>query len=84
MSGWYGGSIQEALLKCEVVSESRVTDVGPGEWYCLKLGNKIIPLGTDKHFADMFAFALRRNAEAFERPAQSPSTEGQNQRLPRE
>jgi hypothetical protein len=68
-SEWYGSSMQGALLRCEIVAEDRVTDVGPGEFYYLKLGSKLIPLGISKHFADCFQFALRRNAEAFERPA---------------
>ena len=68
MSEWYGSSMQDALRKCEIVEEQRFTDAGPGPWYFLKLGPKIIPLGHDKDFADMFVFALRRNAEAFERP----------------
>lgn len=64
---WDGGSIQQELLRCEIVSETRVTDAGPGELYYLKLGPKIIPVSISKHFADMLQFALRRNAEAFER-----------------
>lgn len=68
MSEWHGISIQRALLSCEIVTESRFTDAGPGPWYFLKLNDKIIPLGYDKQFADMLHFALRRNAEAFEHP----------------
>lgn len=68
MSDWYGSSMQQALLDCEIVSEHRFTDVGPGHWYFLKLGKKLIPLGDDEHFADTLQFALRRNAQAFERP----------------
>lgn len=60
--------MQQALLRCEVVSETRVTDVGPGELYYLKLGPKLIPLGISKHFADMFQFALQRNARCFDTP----------------
>lgn len=59
--------IQNALRCAEVVSETRMTDAGPGPWYSLKLDDKIIPLGIDQHFADGLVFALRRNAEAFER-----------------
>lgn len=68
MSEWHGISIQRALLGCEIVTESRFTEAGPGPWYFLKLNDTIIPLGYDKYFADMLQFALRRNAEAFERP----------------
>ena len=66
---WDGVSMQNALLKCEIVCEDRFTDAGPGPWYFLKLGGKLIPLGYDDHFAASFQFALRRNAEAWERPA---------------
>lgn len=66
---WDGVSMQRALLECEIVIESRVTDAGPGPLYYLKLGQKIIPLGISEHFADMLRFALRRNAEAFEAPS---------------
>lgn len=69
MSDWHGISIQRALLGCEIVTEDRFTEAGPGPWYFLKLNDKLISLGYDKHFADMLQFALRRNAEAFERPA---------------
>lgn len=68
MSNWHGLSIQHALLHCEIVAESRMTDAGPGDWYMLKLGDRVIPLGIDKHFADMLKFALVRNAEQFEKP----------------
>lgn len=68
-SKWYGSMMQEALLNAEIVREERVTDAGPGEWLYLKLGDKIIPLGRDYHFADTLQFALVRNAEAFERPS---------------
>lgn len=73
---WSGVSIQQELLRCEIVSESRVTDAGAGELYYLRLGPKLIPLGISKHFADMLQFALRRNAEAFEAP-RSPQESGQ-------
>lgn len=76
MSEWHGTSMQQALLSCEIVTESRFTDAGPGPWYFLKLNDKIIPLGYDKHFADMLQFALRRNAEAFERPALASDQRG--------
>lgn len=69
MNEWYGTSMQDALRNCEIVEETRFTEAGPGPWYFLKLAGKIIPLGYDKHFADLFVFALRRNAEAFDRPA---------------
>lgn len=59
---WNGTNIQEALLECEVVWE----DVGTKQFYYLKLGAKLIPLGLDLHFADCFQFALRRNAQVFE------------------
>lgn len=68
MKNWDGLSMQRALLTCEIVSETRVTEVGPGEMLYLKLADKLIPLGTDEHFADMLRFALRRNAEAWEPP----------------
>lgn len=63
---WYGTSMQEALAGCQIVSETRMTEVGPGEWYFLRLGPKLLPLGIDKHFADMLAFATTRNAAAFD------------------
>lgn len=66
---WDGVRMQCSLLGCEIVCEDRFTEAGPGPWYFLKLDNKLIPLGYDQHFADMLQFALRRNAEAFERPA---------------
>lgn len=69
---WHGMSMQDALRKCEVVAETKMTDTGPGDWYYLKLGDKLIPLGDDEHFASMLAFATRRNAEAFERPFDPP------------
>lgn len=69
--GWDGLSIQQALLECEIVVESLVTTAGPGPLYFLKLGSKIIPLGIDRHFAELLQFALRRNAEAWEAPASS-------------
>lgn len=72
MSQWYGSSMQDALRNCELVEEQRFTDVGPGPWYFLKLSEKIIPLGHDKHFADMLVFALRRNAAAFDGPSTIP------------
>lgn len=65
---WYGSSMQQELLRCEIVSESRVTDAGSGELYYLRLGPKLIPLGISKHFADMFQFALQRNARCFDTP----------------
>jgi len=68
MSEWHGSNIQGFLLTCEIVEEQRFTEVGPGPWYFLKLGPKIIPLGHDRQFADLFLHALRRNAAAFERP----------------
>lgn len=67
MKDWDGVSMQRALLNCEIVSETKVCDIGPGDHYYLKLADKIIPLGTDFHFADMLKFALRRNAEVWER-----------------
>lgn len=67
-SDWSGVSMQQELLRCEIVSEDRVTDAGAGQFYYLKLGPKLIPLGISKHFSDCFQFALQRNAEAFERP----------------
>lgn len=66
MSEWYGTYMQEALLNCEIVIEKRFTETGPIPWHFLKLNKKLIPLGNDRHFADMLQFALRRNAEAFE------------------
>ncbi|QUS39585.1 hypothetical protein RPMA_12610 [Tardiphaga alba] len=61
--------MQRALLDCDIVEETRVTDCGPGPMYFLKLGSKVIPIGIDHHFAEMLKFALKRNAEAFERPS---------------
>jgi hypothetical protein len=63
---WDGVSMQRALLECEIVEETRVTDCGPGSMYFLKLGPKIMPIGIDHHFASMLQFALRRNAQAFD------------------
>ena len=73
MSDWYGSRMQAALLGCEIVSEHRSTDTGPGQWHFLKLDDRLIPLGDDRHFADMLQFALRRNAQAFEGPPPSPA-----------
>lgn len=64
---WDGVRMQCALLGAEIVREERMTDLGPGSWYSLKLDDKIIPLGTDRRFADMLQFAITRNAAAFER-----------------
>jgi hypothetical protein len=75
VSDWHGISMQQALLKCEIVCEHKPADFGGLRWYYLKLADKLVPLGDDKHFADMLQFALRRNAEAFERPL-VPPTEG--------
>ena len=69
MSEWHGLKMLQAMLDCEIVCEDRLTEAGPGPWYFLKLDGKLIPLGYDKHFADSFQFAVRRNAEAFNRPA---------------
>jgi hypothetical protein len=65
---WSGGRMQDALRNCSVVSTRRLTDCGPGDWYFLNLGGKLIPLGDDKFFADGLVFALRRNAKAFDAP----------------
>lgn len=65
---WSGVSMQQELLHCEVVHETRVTDAGAGELYYLNLGGKLIPLGISEHFAKLFQFALKRNAEAFDAP----------------
>jgi len=35
---WSGVSIQQELLRCEIVSETRVTDAGAGELYYLRFG----------------------------------------------
>jgi hypothetical protein len=67
MRSWDGVRMQDALLGCEIVSEQRMTDARAEHWYFLKLDDKIIPLGYDKDFADTLEFALRRNAETFER-----------------
>jgi hypothetical protein len=64
---WDNVRIQHALLGAEIVSETRMTDLGPCEWYSLKLDDKIISLGTDKNFTNMLCFSLCRNAAAFER-----------------
>jgi hypothetical protein len=69
---WSGMSIQQELLRCEIVSETRVTDVGPGQLYYLKLGPKLIPLGISEHFAKLFQFALQRNARCFDTPPPCP------------
>jgi hypothetical protein len=63
---WNGLSMQEALLGCEIVEEARITDAGPGPFYYLKLGAKVVPLGVSEHFAKCLQFALVRNAKAFE------------------
>jgi hypothetical protein len=68
MSNWDGVRMQCALLGCEIVTEERFTEAGPGPWYFLKLDDKIIPLGHDEHFAEMLQFAIVRNARAFETP----------------
>jgi hypothetical protein len=65
---WDGVSIQNALVNCEIVAETRVTDAGPGHLYFLKLGPKLIPLGINEHFCKMLQFALERNARAFDAP----------------
>lgn len=65
---WNGVSIQQELLRCELVREDRVTDAGAGYVHYLKLGPKLIPLGVNAHFAAMLQFALKRNAEAWEQP----------------
>ncbi len=70
---WSGVSIQQELLRCEIVSETRVTDAGAGEIYYLRLGPKLIPLGISKHFADLFQFALQRNARCFDTPPPAAS-----------
>lgn len=72
---WDGVSMQRALIECDIVVESRVTDIGPGSLYFLKLGHKIIPLGVSQHFAETLQFALWRNARAFDAP-QSPHGNG--------
>lgn len=62
-----GISMQQALLKAEIVLEVRHNTYGGAEdWYFLKLGDRIIPLGNDKSFADSLVFALIRNACAFD------------------
>ena len=66
---WDGTTMPRALLNCEIVTEERFADVGPGQWHFLKIGDKLIPLGPDLYFAESFQFALRRNAEAFEAPS---------------
>lgn len=68
---WHGMRVQHAMLNAQIVAEARMDARGPMQWYSLRLDNKIIPLGDDKHFADMLCFAVRRNAEAFERPARA-------------
>lgn len=74
-SDWSGVSMQQELLRCEIVSEDRVTDAGAGQLYYLKLGPKLIPLGVSKHFADCFQFALQRNARCFDTPPPSSPQE---------
>lgn len=73
---WFGSAMQQELLRCEVVAESRVTDAGAGFWYYLKLGPKLIPLGRSNHFADLFQFALQRNARCFDTPPPAQSPQG--------
>lgn len=72
VENWDGMAMQSALLGAELVYEDRLTDAGGGWWYYLKVGTKLIPLGADKHFADMLVFALRRNAKAFEHETHPP------------
>lgn len=59
-------SMNDALKKCEVVRERRFTQAGPGDWYFLKVGSRLISLGDDEQFAESLCFAVRRNAEHFE------------------
>lgn len=61
-----GLSMQRDLLECQIVSETRMTEAGPGEWFYIRLGEKLIPLGTDEDYANSLAFATKRNAESFE------------------
>lgn len=61
-----GVSMQTALRDSEMVVERKITDIGPGDWYSLKLGDRIIPLGDNRDYADFLVFALRRNARAFD------------------
>ena len=61
-----GITMQEHLTKCQVVSEARMTEQGASEWLYLRLGEKLVPLGTDKGFADCLVFACVRNAVAFD------------------
>lgn len=58
--------LNRQIAACEIVSEARITDLGPGEWYYLKIGGRVIPLGRDASYADRLAFILRRNAKAFD------------------
>jgi len=70
---WSGSSMQQELLRCEVVAEDKVTSAGAGHWYYLKVGYKLIPLGFNKNFADLFQFSVQRNARAFETPPPAAS-----------
>jgi hypothetical protein len=58
-------SMQSAMRHAEIVEESKFADCGPGSWYYLKLGPKVIPLGHDKFFAEALLFCLVRNADAW-------------------
>lgn len=62
-----GVSMNDALKKCEIVRERRFTQAGPGDWYFLKVGSHLISLGDDEQFAEALRFAVRRNAECFNR-----------------
>lgn len=65
MAATDGLSMNDALMKCEIVHEERLTDAGPGLWYFLKIGDKLVPLGRDEAFAKSLQFALERNAKHF-------------------
>lgn len=62
-----GVGMNDALKKCEIVRERRFTQAGPGDWYFLKVGPHLISLGDDEQFAEALRFAVRRNAEYFDR-----------------
>lgn len=61
-----GLSMNQALMKCRVVFEERVTEAGSLKIYWLEVGDRVIELGTDKIFADRLQFVIARNAVAFD------------------
>ena len=68
---WHGIRIHAALLNAEIVCEYRVTDLGIGPHYFLKLEDKMILVGRDADFAFALCFAVRRDAQICERELQA-------------